>query len=235
MNDDCRTCCSSGLACFTSADCPGGEPCVLVQRCEGCGAQDRCGDVCRTCPNTPITFIDPPLVGGKVVDARAPHATSNANQLQGIDRLKVSAATDVTYTGCWSLCETASGCAANEIADVTDNLDGTYTVLLSRPITARATTRVTYTSDNLATQSALLLSHPGNVNASTQTNVQDITQIIDRCLRGLSAPPHGLYSCDINHSGAVNVSDITALIDLLNGAGALNPWILTTMPPDACP
>lgn len=236
VDDDCKTCCSSGLPCTSSADCPGGEACLLTQHCEGCGAMDRCGNLCIGCPQTTLTFIDPPLVSGRVVDARAPHAPTDATQWRGIDRLTVGAAADVSQVGCWSLCETEQSCGANQIMNVVNNLNGTYTVMFSRPITGGATTRITYTSDTAATQTAVLISHPGNVNASTQTNAQDITQMIDRCLRGLAPPPeHGLYSCDINHSGSVNVSDITALIDLLNGAGAFDPWVQTTISPDTCP
>ncbi|MCO6437501.1 MAG: hypothetical protein J5J06_10470 [Phycisphaerae bacterium] len=229
VNDDCRTCCNSGLPCLDSSDCDSGEQCVLVQRCEGCGASERCGDLCRSCPNTTINWMKP-LVGGKLVDARTPYDMLPAPLPEGLDRFNVGAALDVTYADCWSLCETGVDCAASKVADVIDNLDNTYLVQLSRPATVRETTKITYTSDTLVSQSMTIISHPGNVNASAKTTVEDLIAMIDRCQNEVALAPHGEFSCDIDHSGTVTVTDIPALIALFN-AGALD----TPIPPNTCP
>jgi hypothetical protein len=39
-----------------------------------------------------------------------------------------------------------------------------------------------------------------------------------------------LWSCDVNRSGACNAADILALIDTLNGTGALTVWNNTALP-----
>lgn len=55
-------------------------------------------------------------------------------------------------------------------------------------------------------------------------------------LNDVAPPLHGLYSEDIDHSGVFTSADLLRLIDLLNGAGAYDPWNGTPLPDSAgCP
>ena len=48
--------------------------------------------------------------------------------------------------------------------------------------------------------------------------------IID-VLNGVASSPWGIYSEDVDHSGAAAPADITRVIDLLNGADQFDPWL----------
>ncbi len=229
---DCMTCNLSGITCDTSAECPAGETCQMIETCQGCGAAVLCEDTCFSCPNVTIDWIDPPK---DVVDARAARDINQPTLRLGIDTITVGATGAVDNLGCWSLCETSSEGVPNDITAVVDNLDGTFTVSLVRPITPGAVTRVTYTSDNDSTQETSLVSHPANVTANSAATPQDITQMINFCFNGVGVPPFGLYSCDLNHSALTTPQDITTLINLLNGAGSYSSWNSTPLPAGPCP
>jgi hypothetical protein len=64
---------------------------------------------------------------------------------------------------------------------------------------------------------------PGDVDSSLISVAGDIGVLIDH-LNGVGDPLPD-YSVDINRDGDVGPADILRLIDVLNGAGALDPWI----------
>jgi len=183
------------------------------------------------CPGAVISS-DPP---SGTVDARQPHDLNDASALLGIGGRTEPITIDVGAAGadssCWSLCETGDGGhGANSIDSVVDNGDGTYTLTLARPISAGETTTISYDGE-LATT---LIAHPGNVDADTFTAVADILKIVD-ALNLVFVLPHGVYSGDIDHSGAVGASDIIREIDVINGASELEVWNGTPKPDGECP
>jgi hypothetical protein len=186
------------------------------------------------CPPGAVVFTDPL---NNTVDARQPHGVGATMPAQGIQVITVTAPANAEPS-CWSLCETANTGTPNAIQSVAVN-GTTYTITLARPITPSAVTRLTYTDDNNATTTGTFVFHPGNVNANGFTNPQDILATID-CLNNVNPMincPWGVYSRDIDHSGAFGPPDILRVIDLLNGAGAYDPWINTPLPtnPGICP
>ncbi len=183
------------------------------------------------CPNGTVTFVNPP---NNAVDARQPHPVNSTTPAQGITTFTVTAPTGAG-AACWSVCETASAGAPIAITNVSEAA-GTYTVTLSRPITAGAVTRLTYNANSGPTTGAVI-SHPGNINGDSTAAPTDILRIID-CLNGLNPAancPWGLLSQDTDRSGVFGPSDILRDIDMLNGADAFIVWNNTSLPTGACP
>ncbi len=67
--------------------------------------------------------------------------------------------------------------------------------------------------------SAIAASHgtviPGDVDGDGQTNIADVTTLIDYLLIGSSDAPFNLESADVDHDGIIGIGDVTALIDRL--------------------
>jgi hypothetical protein len=214
-----------------------GSPCCL----DVCGFDPYCRDyewdgVCEAlayelcCAVEAVGWLDPP---DGVVDARQPHPLDNADDLWGIDTILVEAVTGDDRK-CWSFCETNDrGYGPNAIDRVTDHDDGTFTITLDRPITPGAVTMLSYALDR---DSASFTSHPANVDGDSAASPVDILALID-FLNDVAPLPWGLYSCDMDHCGQCALADILRLIDLLNGAGAFEPWNGTVLPenPGICP
>ena len=173
---------------------------------------------CPPCPIGPVTFLDP--VDG-TVDARQPHPPDDDSIFLGIDSLLVEAPTGAAIWGCWSLCETASTGVDNDIAEIMDNGDGTFTILLDRPLTPEAVTVITYTDADGVQTHGTFFTHPGNVDGNGFAEVTDVPAIIN-AISGVPAP-YGMYSVDADHSGSLTAADILRVIDLLNGADAFSP------------
>ncbi len=190
-----------------------------------------------SCPAGALTFVDPP---DGVVDARQPHPIGTPTALQGIDSIIV-AAPDGAIATCFTLCETSGsetlhppyqpGFESNEITGVEANGDGTYTVILKRPITPGEVTTVTYRDNNGTTTTGSFIAHPADVNADSGAGPSDILAIID-IISGVQTPLWGAYSSDIDHSGIVGPPDILRVIDQLNAG-----WLNTALPtnPGTCP
>jgi hypothetical protein len=186
----------------------------------GTPAGDLTFDInCPDCPNGPVTFSSP--VSG-TVDARQPHPPDNASARQGIDTLVVEGPPGAGMNRCWSLCETASVPFPNDIADVVENGDGTFTVLLDRPMTANAVTTISYIGMNGVETRGVFHAHPANSDGNAFANGADLATIIDAL--GGTPGPYGLYSTDINHSGNTTAADMLRAIDLLNGGDEFLEW-----------
>lgn len=191
-----------------------------------------CAESCRCdpddlCPGE-VLAADPP---SGTVDARQPHTLGDPAALQGIggcpeEPITLMPGEAGATAGCFSLCETAEDPSGpNSVASVADNGDGTYTVCLSRPITANAVTVISYEGGGSVTYTA----HPANVNSDGVAGAGDVLALID-ILNGQSAPVHGAYSSDIDHSGATGGADVLRTIDLLNGATGYPLQNLTPLP-----
>ncbi len=204
------------------------DTCYKV-RIGGRGGATPAGDLSVSfdgCPLGPITFLDP-LDG--TVDARQTSSLLNSSDLLGIREITVAGPPGIDDRTCWNICETdlVSG-ASNTVFTITDNLDGTFTLLLGRPITPDAVTRVTYTDGNNTAFSIGLTAHAANSNADAAADTTDVVALIDY-IKG-TPPPHGMYSSDVDHSGLMAPPDILGVIDQLNGGFALVPALDTLLP-----
>jgi hypothetical protein len=180
-----------------------------------------------TCPAGTVTFIDPP---DGVIDARQPHALRDPQQALGIRTMIVSAPPGAENPDCWAVC--AEAAELEGIAAVEAMPGGTLRVHLAQPIRPGTSVTLMY-GDGQA--SATFTSHPGNVNGDAQTDSRDVLSIIDY-LNGTQQAPWGLYSSDVDHSGLLAPADILAVTDLLNGAGAFDPWDQSLLPAaPSCP
>lgn len=202
----------------------------------GNGAQILCPDLCggAACPAGEINWISPP---DGVVDARQPHPPNDAGELQGIDTIVLTGPVNPYATlDCWSLVETGDGgLGANRITVLNTDSFGRYTLTLARPITPGEATTITYQDDGGGQTNGVFISHPGNVNADSQSSPSDILRLIDY-INGVATSPWSIYSEDVDHSGLLGPPDILRTIDLLNGAGLFAPWLNTPLPtPDASP
>ena len=183
------------------------------------------------CPDAVIADSDPP---DGTIDARQPHPPGSYTPLQGIG----SATEPITITlspavsgandpACWDLCEgDVWQSSANGITSVTYLGSGQYELTLARAITPGAATTIEYIPSNTF---VTFYAHPGNANGDSTAAAADITAVVNY-VNASATPPHGLYSVDIDHSGAAGASDISREIDLLNGAQLYDPWLDTSLP-----
>ncbi len=181
------------------------------------------------CPSGPVEWLDPP---DGVVDAGQPHDVSSTTPPQGIDTILVGAP-DGAVESCWELCETDdNNLGPNGIAGVVGDGMGTYTITLERPITPGSLTTIRYAG----TDTGAFIAHPANVNGDPGSSPLDILDLID-FLNNALVLPWGSYSCDADRSGDCNSADILTVIDLLNGAGAFDPWNGSPLPVNdgSCP
>lgn len=175
-------------------------------------------------------------------------------------RIKLTGgSTTAGNVACWRLCETKAYLlekdefsvtfgGPNAITAVTHLGNGVYEVTLKRAITAGEVTRINY---GLANNSYVeYFAHPANANGDSAATAADITALqnyladtdcpngpvctgpppCQPSTPGCCCAPHGIYSMDINHSGAANAQDIPRLIDLLNGASTFDPWLNSAKP-----
>ena len=189
-----------------TVDARRGRPAASLQPCYGIGM-----------PDDPATALDESAVTPIVVDLGC----------AGGGRVE-----------CWELCETVPEpppaddprCLCDEgpnsIQSVTDNLDGTYTLILAQGIRADAVTTIRYrggTGNDFVEYAA----HPGNVDASDFANATDIIEVVN-CLN--SPGSCELWRADIDWSGAITTNDIIEEINLLNGSGTYCSWYDTPHP-----
>ncbi|MCH8241947.1 MAG: hypothetical protein IH897_04970 [Planctomycetes bacterium] len=176
-----------------------------------------------------IVLTDPP---DGAIDARQPHALDDPLARFGWTEIVLTFACHISEPSPFDFVLTASDTErdAPEVENVV-LLDGhTVRLELSEPIDPGAWTMVTHEP----TGARLCLGYlPGDVTGDGITAVSDIAALIDSINRveGLSRPP---YAADIDRSGVVGPQDILRLIDLLNGAATLDPWITRTLAVSPC-
>ena len=196
-------------------DCGPPNPCVEPPNCTG--------------PVQWNTSIPP----SGVLDAGQPRDVHDGT-LQGIDTIVVTGEAG-SENRCFVLCETLTEDTVNEIADVVEDPDGTYTITLDRRITPGAATTITFDELGYDT-SGWFKFLPGDVNADQTSDIEDIVEMVDCCLNQNCTPVHGEYSCDLDRSGGTSGADVLRLIDLLTGAGELTmPWDGEQLDPYGCP
>ena len=190
-----------------------------------CGCQ-FCDPDCPQCqcPVGPVTFQLPPA---GAVDARLPRVPlSTAGGPLGTNRFVLRAPAGAS-AACWSLCVQGPPAYQNAITQITQGGDR-YIILTQNTLPPDSCTVLTYTDKNGTRQFAPVYIHPGNVNADNVTNSDDVAALIGY-LDGIS-PPFGNYSTDLDWSGMTTPGDLITLIDMINGANELEPWVNTTRP-----
>jgi hypothetical protein len=197
------------------------------------------------CPAGAMRIVSPP---DRVVDAARPTLPNDAATKLGIKTITVTAPHEA-LASCFSLCDTAFPIPApgeNSIVSAVEDpgSPGTFTITLARPITPGALTTITYTDVHDVKSTGRFTSHPANVNDDVFASEADVQALVD-ILSGALAPPWGIFSDDIDRSVRVTPpltsgatpADILEVVDLLNGAGAYDPWSGTINPSTdpACP
>ena len=192
--------------------------------CNRDGVPDKCEAGVRH-----VTQTDPP---SGAIDARQPHALDDPLARFGWTEIVLTFACHISEPSPFDFVLTASDTErdAPEVENVV-LLDG-HTVRLefSEPIDPGAWTIVTHEPTGARVCLGYL---PGDVTGDGLTAISDIAALIDSINRveGLSRPP---YAADIDRSGVVGPQDILRLIDLLNGAATLDPWITRTLAVSPC-
>ena len=115
--------------------------------------------------------------------------------------------------------------AAPSVVDVEPLDPDRVRVLLSRSVEIRAWTTITHNNSGTNVRVGFL---PGDVNGDTTSNPTDIFELIDALTK--INPSRMIWSTDIDRSGLTMPGDILRLIDLLNGAGADEPFNGASLP-----
>ena len=177
------------------------------------------------CPNGAIIFVNPPHLA---VDARRPHPPGNSSLLEGFKVFTVTGPAGI-QNSCWTMQESANSGLPNSIASVLESPAGTYTITLSRAITAGAGTSISYAPTIGTASTGCFGSHPANVNSDSAAAPVDILHLIDN-LNGIRVPPLTIWQCDLDRSGVCLPADILAEIDMLNGTNGFIVWNGTSRP-----
>ena len=222
--DECQISAEAVVDCSCVDPCYEGPFFCYVSPCapdlNGNGIPDICD-----CGDGAVIWLDPP---DGAVDARQPHPLYAPRPEQGLETFEVQA--PGLGDRCWLLTETTESGSPNEISRIVDNGDGTFTIILNRPITPGELTQITYTSETGVTQTGCFAALPGDADGDRVATANDINYLID-CLNWMDSCPR--WQADIDHSATGSARDILRLIDLLNGAGAFEVWMSRTVP--ACP
>jgi len=225
----------------------------LDARVIGCDVDMGAFEFRRPCPEASIVSASP--VSG-TIDARHPHPqTDNSFSARrgigspnsytgGPEPIVITLDPEVAGGGgvdCWSLCETG----IEDVDEGTEELDpniiisacerendpGVYEILLERPISAGHWTTITYEGSGDYVAYASL---PADANGDETAAPADLLDLIDY-INNTQSEPFGNYSCDIDHSGTCNSSDVYELNDLRNGEDDFIEWYYVSLPENDCP
>ncbi|MEK6677311.1 MAG: FG-GAP-like repeat-containing protein [Planctomycetota bacterium] len=170
-----------------------------------------------------IIHSDPP---SGAIDARKP---SSSGSQDGSDWNTIHVTFDSsTYRplpGHFAISPTNGSIQSPRIWKTTFDTPGPTQVWLTRPLEPGH--RITLHHDDSRT--FVNLGHlPGDVNADSFSDGTDVLALINQ-LSGFDTLG-SIWSVDIDRSGQVNALDVPVLIDLLNGAGTLDPWLGRSLP-----
>ena len=196
-----------------------------------CGMADLTGAIFADAdPISPGSFDQP---GHCAIDAREPHDINDAAARNGWDRMVLSFSCDPALASLtasdFSVRVDPAGAAPGVANVVIDSVLNTATVLLDDMITPKSWTCIAHPGSGGEWCMGYL---PADANQNALTASNDINALIDsiNLVPGRILP---LYASDINRSTVITGADILRLIDLLNGAGAFDPWITKSLP--SCP
>ena len=192
------------------------------------GAGTVCGGLCGQgiCPDGSFVFDQDGFV-----DRRQPYPVGAPGTRQGLTEITVSTPAGAGNPVCWTLCETAIDGSPNEIFNVVDNFDGTFTIQLTRAISTNAATTITYTPDSGSAKTGTYTSHLANADLTGIADRGDVITVL-RCVTGaITCADH---QGDLNRTGLTTSIDALQAIDMLNGGGGY-PATLNTQIPSAGP
>lgn len=160
------------------------------------------------------------------IDARYPADPGNAATVFGWDAVNIfvggSCNTGSLLPGDFSVTSTSG--VAPSITGIVPG-DGDAVLQLDAPIPAGA-----WTCFSLGSSQTCLGFLPGDALSDGTSTAADIGGLIDNLNLSISL---SIWQCDIDRSGACTAADILAEINELNGGGALDPWMGSTL--GACP
>ena len=192
--------------------------------CNRDGVPDKC--------ETAVSRLTQAVPPSGAIDARQPHALDDPLVRFGWTEIILTFECHIADPSPFDFVLSASdsGRGAPEVENVV-LLDGHSVRLeLSRPLDPGAWTVVTHEPTGERVCFGYL---PGDVSGDGLTAISDIAALIDSINRveGLSRPS---YAADIDRSGVIGPQDVLRLIDLLNGAATLDPWITRTLGVSPC-
>lgn len=175
-----------------------------------------------------VTISDPP---SGTVDAREPHALDAATPAQGIDQV------DIAFNNFMASLTIADFMVTQVGGDATPpalvgalplTVDSVR-LTLATPIDPQAWTVFEHLGSSARTCVGFL---PGDVDANQISDTQDAGALV-QSLNGLTA--RAIYSTDMDRSGVLTAEDLVQLLNVLNGAGAFDPWLGVALPASPCP
>lgn len=211
--------------CNDPGDCDDSDSCTL----DLCQFDGTCAHQALSC--LAIASSTPPSGS---VDARQPHDLASAAVPLGITQAEltfsggsVAALTDLDFT-----LEKQGGVLSPPVLIDVSPLDADSIQLTwSDPLEPASWLKITH---NVSATSVCFGNMPGDVNGDDQTSEGDVNAIIV-WISGLPGAPPLPLRTDIDRSNNLTTFDLIRLVDLLNGAGAFEPWRDAQSPPPPCP
>lgn len=196
--------------------------------CLGDLNQNGRDDACEVCDAPVVVSADPPNCA---IDARYPSLSDDALIRTGWDQIALTLDCEpgpLTPEDI-ALSAVPAGPALPAVTAV--NVTGSDVVIdLSEPIPTQAWICVGIAGGDMSYCIAHL---PGDTGGDGVAAAGDILDLIDD-LNGVLEPALSMWQCDVDRSGACQPPDILGVIDLLNGAGAFEPWLNESLGA-ACP
>lgn len=211
--------------CNDPGDCDDFDPCTS----DGCQFDGTCMHAPLSC--LAIASSAPP---SQSVDARQPHDIGAVIPPLGLIHL------DLTFSGGavigltpfdFALEKQGGSFPSPSLIDVSPLDADTVQLTWSEPLEPASWLKITHT----ASQTAVCIgSLPGDVNGDGLVSTSD-GHALTAALTTLPGMPPSPLGADMDHSANVDASDLTRLLDILNGAGDFDPWLGQQSPPTPCP
>lgn len=215
---------------FTEADCLSHEgiPGEPGSTCLGDFNQNGIDDACEDCPSDVLVSAFPPKCS---TDARIPHDPNDQNIVMGWDIIKMTFDCDIGLMFPGDFMVTIEPTGTLPVINQVTILGDTATLLLDTPIPAG---HITCFEHEVGAKTCVGFL-PGDVTQDGITSLMDIEVLLEN-LNNTLAQPLEFRQCDIDRSGKCGPGDLLAIIDLLNGGEAFDPWLNETLPEEPlCP
>lgn len=165
----------------------------------------------------------------ELIDARIPHAANNDTVRFGWSQVEFTFRGDASSLAedDFTVAQEGGIAGAPGVAGVfTTEEPDVLVVALDRAIDPKAWTSVTHDQSGTGVRLGFL---PGDVSGNGSVTESDLEALLVE-LEFPSEPPLPESSTDINRSGALTPADLIDLIDLMNGAGLLDPYLGAALP-----
>ena len=161
------------------------------------------------------------------IDARAPHELDDSAARFGWMDLDLTfeGAINVVDAGGFAVSQQGGVAGTPVVATVQRLATDRVKVTLDERLEPSAWTTVTHLDSQTSVRLGFL---PGDVNGDGISATDDVTALMDYL--GGVGDPRELWSVDIDHTLNTQPADLLRLIDLLNGAGAFDPYLDVSLP-----